>query len=117
MQILQKVLQQNDVVNADYAALAALQPNLVLAFGSVTAIESAAAGLVQAFPQAHLAGCSTAGEISDDGVADGSLVVTACILTPQTCNRAPRNCTAWMIRRRQEYVWLSPYRRRACVRC
>ena len=31
----------------------------------------------QAFPDAHRAGCSTAGEISGAGVADGTLVVTA----------------------------------------
>ena len=77
MQISQKVFQQNDVAQADFSALAALQPNLVLAFGSVAAIEAAASGLAHAFPQAHRAGCSTAGEISADGVADGTLVVTA----------------------------------------
>jgi hypothetical protein len=77
MQISQQVFQQNEVAQADYSTLAALQPNLVLAFGSVAAIEGAAAGLARAFPQAHRAGCSTAGEISADGVADGSLVVTA----------------------------------------
>lgn len=77
MQISQIVFQQDEVVHADFSTLAALQPNLVLAFGSVAAIEGAATGLAHAFPQAHRAGCSTAGEISANGVADGTLVVTA----------------------------------------
>lgn len=77
MQISQKVIRQNQVVGADFSALAALQPNLVLAFGSVDAIQGAAPALAQVFPQAHRAGCSTAGEISADGVDDGTLVVTA----------------------------------------
>lgn len=77
MQVAQQVVRQDDAAAADFSALAALQPNLVLAFGSVQALRAAAAGLAQAFPQAHRAGCSTAGEICMDGVADGTLVVTA----------------------------------------
>lgn len=77
MQVAQQVVRQDEVAAADFSALAALQPNLVLAFGSVQALRASAAGLAQAFPQAHRAGCSTAGEISMDGVADGTLVVTA----------------------------------------
>lgn len=77
MQVAQKVVRQEDVASADFSDLAALQPNLVLAFGSVQAIVAAAAPMAHFFPQAHRAGCSTAGEISMKGVADGSLVVTA----------------------------------------
>jgi hypothetical protein len=77
MQVGQQVVRQDEVAAADFSALAALQPNLVLAFGSVAAIQAAAVPLAQAFPQAHRAGCSTAGEISAQGVADGTLVVTA----------------------------------------
>ena len=77
MQVAQQVVQQDGAATADFSALAALQPNLVLAFGSVQALRAAAPALALAFPQAHRAGCSTAGEISMDGVADGSLVVTA----------------------------------------
>lgn len=77
MQVAQQVVRQDSAATADFSALAALQPNLVLAFGSVQALRAAADGLAQAFPQAHRAGCSTAGEISMDGVADGSLVLTA----------------------------------------
>lgn len=77
MQVAQKVVRQDAVATADFAELAAVQPNLVLAFGSVQAIAAAAAPLAHYFPQAHRAGCSTAGEISAAGVADGTLVVTA----------------------------------------
>ena len=62
---------------ADFAAMAALNPNLVLAFGSVDALRGGADAIAQAFPSANRVGCSTAGEISQDGVADNSLVVTA----------------------------------------
>lgn len=62
---------------ADYASLLAIQPTLVLAFGSVAALQASAPSLHAAFASSHLAGCSTAGEISGEGVADDSLVVTA----------------------------------------
>lgn len=62
---------------ANYTPLLALQPQLVMAFGSVDALRAGAEGLRQVFGGAHLMGCSTAGEISRHGVSDGSLVVTA----------------------------------------
>lgn len=77
MKSLQKIVRQSDVAKTSFSELAALQPQLVLAFGSVTAIRGAAATLMQAFPQAQLAGCSTAGEISTEGVEEGTLVTTA----------------------------------------
>lgn len=77
MRVLQIVLRQPVVHAEDFSALAAIQPNLVLAFGSVDAIRQGAAAIAQAFPAAIRAGCSTAGEISENGVEDGALVVTA----------------------------------------
>lgn len=62
---------------ADYSPLLAIEPTLVLAFGSVAALQASAPALQAAFARSHLVGCSTAGEISRDGVADDSLVVTA----------------------------------------
>lgn len=63
----------------ELAPLAAIQPHLVLAFGSVARITEA--GLLDtlqaAFPAAALAGCSTAGEIGDLGVTDDMLGLTA----------------------------------------
>ena len=77
MKVAQTVIRQaNPSVDA-FSDLVQIQPNLILAFGSVAALQGAAAVLAQAFPAAHRAGCSTAGEISAEGVADGTLVVTA----------------------------------------
>lgn len=61
------------------APLQALVPQLVLVFGANAALQQPGLvpALCQAFPEAALAGCSTAGEISRAGVSDGSLVVTA----------------------------------------
>jgi hypothetical protein len=77
MKVLQTVFRQPAAGAQDYSALAAIHPNLVLVFGSVDAIRQGAAAIEGAFPTATRAGCSTAGEISEKGVEDGSLVVTA----------------------------------------
>lgn len=77
MKVLQTVIRQPTIGPHDFSALAAIQPNLVLVFGSVDAIRQGAVAIEQAFPTATRAGCSTAGEISEKGVEDGSLVVTA----------------------------------------
>ena len=54
-------------------------PQLVLVFGSVALISrpDSLESLRRGFPDAELAGCSTAGEISDDGVCDDQLILTA----------------------------------------
>lgn len=77
MKVLQSIFRQFPVCAEDLAALAAIEPNLILAFGSVQALQGGAAALAEAFPAAHRTGCSTAGEISAQGVEDGTLVVTA----------------------------------------
>jgi len=77
MRVSQVVLKQPEPQASQWAPLAAIQPQLILAFGSVDALKTGAASIHQIAPGAHVAGCSTAGEISGDGVADGSLVVTA----------------------------------------
>ncbi len=77
MKVLQSTFRQLPVHKQDLDALAAIEPNLILAFGSLEALQGAAAALAEAFPAAHRAGCSTAGEISAQGVEDGTLVVTA----------------------------------------
>jgi len=55
------------------------QVNLLLVFGSVEDLEAPGLGaaLRAAYPRAQLAGCSTAGQISAQGVTDGSIAVTA----------------------------------------
>jgi hypothetical protein len=69
-------------LTSDYSSLAepaALRPDLVLVFGSVShfAHPDFFATLKDTFPDALLAGCSTAGEISDQGVSEDSVVLTA----------------------------------------
>ncbi|MCU0647532.1 MAG: FIST C-terminal domain-containing protein [Gemmatimonadaceae bacterium] len=60
-------------------AAQALSPHLLLAFGTPDAFGQHAVhtALRRDFPEAELAGCSTAGDISSDGVSDGSVTVTA----------------------------------------
>jgi hypothetical protein len=77
MRVAQLVLNQDQIHGADLASLAALQPQLILAFGSVAVLKGAEQVLGQAFPGAHRMGCSTAGEISASGVSDDTLVLTA----------------------------------------
>ena len=77
MQVAQLTLRKPVIDVRDFADLAVIAPDLVLAFGSVNALQAAAGALALAFAGAHRAGCTTAGEISQQGVDDGSLVVTA----------------------------------------
>ena len=77
MQVTQTTLHGVPADAASLAALVALKPNLVLAFGAVEPLRAAASALAQAFPNAQRVGCSTAGEISKVGVQDASLVLTA----------------------------------------
>lgn len=77
MQVAQVILRSTADIPAELAPLAALQPNLVFAFGSVDLLKSVASPLANTFSTARRIGCSTAGEISSDGVTDGTCVVTA----------------------------------------
>lgn len=63
---------------ADLAPLQALRPHWVLAFGSVARIcdPTLSQALQAACPQALVSGCSTAGEISREGVDDDHVVLT-----------------------------------------
>lgn len=77
MKVSQVILRNAYPAAADLAELSVLHPGLVLVFGSVKALQDGAAVVAQVFPEAHRIGCSTAGEISRNGVDDGTLVVTA----------------------------------------
>lgn len=59
------------------AALQALRPTLLLVFGSADWLQRVAGPLAETCPEALRMGCTTAGEISGDGVTDGSCVITA----------------------------------------
>jgi hypothetical protein len=77
MKIAQRVL--DGPTGAGLDELAAVDPQLVLVFGDVAYLrEPEFLGILRgAFPQATLAGCSTAGEICSEGVYNGRAVVTA----------------------------------------
>ena len=78
MQIQQVTIQGADIAPSDVAPLASLQPHLVLVFASLEAMQALDADRIRALiPQAQWVGCSTAGEISSQGVYDGSIVITA----------------------------------------
>ncbi len=77
MKTAQTIVRNQQPTVADFSDLASLNPNFVLAFGSVEALQRGANAIAQAFPNACRAGCSTAGEISQSGVEDGALIVTA----------------------------------------
>jgi len=77
MRVAQVVVESSPGGASLFAPLAALAPDLVLAFGSVARLQQWAPVLGAALGHASLVGCSTAGEISDEGVTDDSLVVTA----------------------------------------
>lgn len=72
-------IQSKNLQPGDLEELGRIDPGLVLVFGAVAALAQPGFHrmLADAFPSAALAGCSTAGEITAKGVADGTVVVTA----------------------------------------
>jgi hypothetical protein len=80
MHIAQALLRAHPATGfAELQPLSALQPDLVLVFGSVEMISDAAlaTALRDHFPAAARIGCSTAGEIYGAQVGDGTAVVSA----------------------------------------
>lgn len=79
MKTEQIVVVDRAALPAALAPLAASAPQLLLVFAAPSYFTDPefAATLRAACPQAQLLGCSTAGEISRDGVDDGGCVVTA----------------------------------------
>lgn len=79
MRTTQYVIRHADQLAAGLSGLADQAPQLLLVFGSIEHLAShaLASTLRAAAPGACLLGCSTAGEISADGVEDNACVVTA----------------------------------------
>jgi hypothetical protein len=79
MHVKQSSLRKTSELSAALGQLANHGADLLLLFGSVEHLK--AAGLTEslhaAFPMARLLGCSTAGEITPDGVDDGTCSITA----------------------------------------
>ena len=78
MRVIQRIAQTPADLAAQSAALAAIKPDLLIAFGSVEHFVSPnfASILRSALPGAVLIGCTTAGEITPDGVDDGTCTLT-----------------------------------------
>lgn len=79
MRVKQAVCRNTGELAPSLVELQAISPDLLLVFGAVEHFVAAPLHqtLRQAFPEAHLLGCTTAGEITLDGVDDGSCTVTA----------------------------------------
>lgn len=91
MHIAQAVLSRIDAsFESQLAAVSAIKPALVLVFGSIGLFSDAtlASRLKRLFPGVALAGCSTAGEISAQGVAQGTLCVTGVSFSSASCTSA-----------------------------
>lgn len=79
MRVKQVVCRKASELAARLVELQVIRPDLLLVFGAVEHFVAAPLHqtLRQAFPDVHLLGCTTAGEITPDGVDDGSCTVTA----------------------------------------
>lgn len=79
MKIKQVTIDDSRSIGSALDPLVPIAPNLLLAFGAPDFFShhGLATELRQRFPDAAVAGCSTAGEISMRGVEDGKAVITA----------------------------------------
>ena len=90
MDITQKIIRKTSDLSQALSTISALDPDLLLVFGSVDHLkkDGLADTLRQAAPRALPLGCSTAGEISPDGVDDNSCTLTAVRFDKTTLNKA-----------------------------
>lgn len=77
MKLQQLVLRGEPTSAPDLGPLQAMQADLLLVFGSIPWMRALAQPLGRAFAGAVRVGCSTAGEISAQGVSDDTAVITA----------------------------------------
>lgn len=78
MRVIQKIAKKPADLAAQSTALAAINPDLLIVFGSVEHFIAPdfASTLRNALPGTTLIGCTTAGEITPDGVDDGTCTLT-----------------------------------------
>jgi hypothetical protein len=90
MQVIQKNVRKAADLATQLGSLSALDPDLILLFGSIDHLNNAglAAALHTALPRATPLGCSTAGEITADGVDDNSLTLTGVRFDKAQLNKA-----------------------------
>lgn len=79
MKVTQKIVRKPADLSAQLNAISANDPDLLLVFGSIDHLKQAglADAIRTAAPRAVPLGCSTAGEITADGVDDNSCTLTA----------------------------------------
>ena len=77
MKVIQNLLREPADVASALAAMQALQPQLLLVFGSAAWLAAVAEPVAAQFAAAVRLGCSTAGEISAQGVSDDTCAITA----------------------------------------
>ncbi|NJD24718.1 MAG: hypothetical protein FIB06_04875 [Betaproteobacteria bacterium] len=79
MKIEQTTAHDVDTLGGQLAALARIDPNLVIVFSAPGPMDDPGFEpmLRAAFPSAAIVGCSTAGEVSMNGVGENGIVVTA----------------------------------------
>jgi hypothetical protein len=83
LQVIQTVLRDSATASVALEPLGAIAPNLVLAFGPAHWLSALVDPLSNQFPNACRLGCTTAGEISTQGVSNDTCVVTLCTLMPR----------------------------------
>ena len=95
MQLTQKIISKPADLLAQIPTLAAIKPDLLGAFGSVAPFSAPdfAGTLLAGLPGTALIGCTTAGEISADGVNDNTCTLTAIKLDKTTLTRANTTLT------------------------
>jgi len=77
VKVIQTLLREPSELAEALAALGRVGPDLLLVFGPAVWLRAVAGPLALAFPAAIVLGCSTAGEISAQGVSDDTCVLTA----------------------------------------
>ena len=95
MHLTQKIISKPADLLAQIPTLAAIKPDLLVVFGSVAHFSAPdfADTLHAGLPGAALIGCTTAGEISADGVNDNTCTLTAIKLDKTTLTRANTTLT------------------------
>lgn len=90
MRVRQKTAQRPADLSTQSAALGAEQPDFLIVFGSIEHFSAPdfVTTLRSNLPNTALIGCSTAGEISADGVNDGSCTLTAVKFDQSTLTQA-----------------------------
>lgn len=78
MKTAQVKFKKDGFTKSDLDKILAISPHMVTVFGATKYFEDRTLGkrLKEFMPNAHIIGCSTAGEISHDGVTDNELVIT-----------------------------------------